>query len=1345
MAVTRIKNNQITDNTIEYPKIKDGTLVGTKFNSNITLNSNVTIIGNLQVSGNTTTVNSIDTLVSDPLITLNNGYVGTPSYDVGILFNRALGTLDNYGGVNSALVWSESDGAFIVVLTTETGTTQGTIGRQFKANLIAGNIAAANLITAETARFTTLQASNFNTINVLSASGNLVANAGTTSPIGVYTEGAVVVTDEGGVAIGGNLNVRGLSNFNGNITAGNISITGNINAIVGAVASQYGVFYGDENGHRALYAGVTDYTQLPTAILQITGNVDSYSQLNLQNVNNGAYASGDIVVTADDGTDTTKYIDLGIAGSGYDYPGYEILKPHDGYLNVATGNLVFYLFDPNKNMYFYTGGTTTTSEPGFNTTFPQMTLEDGVGTLIQPTTSSVNRTTGALRVDGGLGVRGNIHAAAINSTPIGNTNPSTGVFTNIDTSTFSAGNIATSGNIVSSGNIVARSGTASTNTTTGALVVIGGTGISGDTNTGGNVNIAGQFISTQAGSPVDGQGQVFLNGATSNRIDWAAVGTGAPVFTARSAGTKLLLYPSLTGSTTDYAVGIDAATLWSSVPENTSSFKFKWYGATTEVASLTGTGILTVTGNIHAASTTESTSATTGALVVSGGAGIVGNLNVAGNTVIQGNLTVQGDITSLNVATLDVEDLNITVAKGALNSAAANGAGLTVDGAGATITYASLDDSWNFNKKVNLGIVVLSNLNVTAANITTLVAANFSSPNVWISGGNVNGLSDLTATTTQTSNFSSPNVWIAGGNINSISDLTATTTQTSNFSSPNVWIAGGNINGLANLSATITQTNNFSSPNVWIAGGNINNLANLTATTTWTTNFSSGNAWITGGYADGFVLGANVAAPATFTTANITTINSGTSTIVTMNATNGNITTLYAGNFSTGNAWITGGYADGFAIGANVPAPGSFTTLTTTSALASSGNLVITSGTINPTGSTTAGALILTGEGGAAIGGNVTVMGGMIINHSQLDTAGHSTIVQGVNDSTLFYAAPGTVYDQVAIGGNMAGSSLTLGAKLAVYSNDSFLLPVGASATRPSNLGFTDVNGMIRYSSTKHDIEYYVEGEWKNMGNVFTTITQRTFQSVSGDPNGNIDGVNDTFVLPTASTTNATLVSINGVMQIPSIAYNVTGTSLVFTEPPSLDDVIDTRVMVTTQAITTLAGPNGYNQVDANNNYISFYTGNLLLGSVENWRIDSIGDFYPVQKANIGNSAHHVGNIYLANIHQTGTTTISSTKTFIAPNDTGMVDRISKDTFSSGKVLVELSETSGTHFQSSELVVVHNGTVANVTAMSSWTSAANLATFSANISGAYVYINASSAGANLTVKTQATLFRINNI
>ena len=60
-------------------------------------------------------------------------------------------------------------------------------------------------------------------------------------------------------------------------------------------------------------------------------------------------------------------------------------------------------------------------------------------------------------------------------------------------------------------------------------------------------------------------------------------------------------------------------------------------------------------------------------------------LTVSGNTLVTGNLTVTGSTTTVNSTTLDVADLNITVAKGAANAAAANGAGLTVDGANATL------------------------------------------------------------------------------------------------------------------------------------------------------------------------------------------------------------------------------------------------------------------------------------------------------------------------------------------------------------------------------------------------------------------------------------------------------------------------------------------------------------------------------------------------------------------------------------------------------------------------------------------------------------------------------------
>jgi hypothetical protein len=115
---------------------------------------------------------------------------------------------------------------------------------------------------------------------------------------------------------------------------------------------------------------------------------------------------------------------------------------------------------------------------------------------------------------------------------------------------------------------------------------------------GTNLSTTGQVISTKTGSPTDATGQIYLNGATSNRVEWSAVGTGAPAFTTRSAGTKLLIYPAISGSQVDYAMGIDAATLWSSVPVASSSFYFKWYGGQTQIASLDGTGAFTAVGGI---------------------------------------------------------------------------------------------------------------------------------------------------------------------------------------------------------------------------------------------------------------------------------------------------------------------------------------------------------------------------------------------------------------------------------------------------------------------------------------------------------------------------------------------------------------------------------------------------------------------------------------------------------------------------------------------------------------------------------------------------------------------------
>jgi|TARA_R100000458_G_scaffold59741_1_gene71497 hypothetical protein len=72
-----------------------------------------------------------------------------------------------------------------------------------------------------------------------------------------------------------------------------------------------------------------------------------------------------------------------------------------------------------------------------------------------------------------------------------------------------------------------------------------------------------------------------------------------------------------------------------------------------------------------------------------------------GTVVIAGNLQVDGTTTTINSTTLTVDDKNIVIASGAADAAAANGSGITVDGASATILYQSSGDKWQFNKPIS--------------------------------------------------------------------------------------------------------------------------------------------------------------------------------------------------------------------------------------------------------------------------------------------------------------------------------------------------------------------------------------------------------------------------------------------------------------------------------------------------------------------------------------------------------------------------------------------------------------------------------------------------------------------
>lgn len=137
------------------------------------------------------------------------------------------------------------------------------------------------------------------------------------------------------------------------------------------------------------------------------------------------------------------------------------------------------------------------------------------------------------------------------------------------------------------------------------------------------------------------------------------------------------------------------------------------------------------------------------------------------NLTVAGDLVVQGNTVTLNTAVLTIEDKNITLANGAINAAAADGAGFYIQGANANLTYVSAGDKFVLNKNLDVngnavitgdiissgnliangliirGIFVLDNVltgNVTAAATTSAnITADRITANTWINlySGNV--------------------------------------------------------------------------------------------------------------------------------------------------------------------------------------------------------------------------------------------------------------------------------------------------------------------------------------------------------------------------------------------------------------------------------------------------------------------------------------------------------------------------------------------------------------------------------------------------------------------------------
>jgi hypothetical protein len=182
-----------------------------------------------------------------------------------------------------------------------------------------------------------------------------------------------------------------------------------------------------------------------------------------------------------------------------------------------------------------------------------------------------------------------------------------------------------------------------------------------------------------ANDTTDGGGQIYLNGATGNRIDFNNNGVAAPTITTRSAGTKIVLYPNVGGSTVDYALGIDNGTLWYTIPSAQNTRQHRWYAGTTQLADLKGSGELVI-------GSTSLTGTATQRLQVAGGAYISSSVGIGTtnpekllhlSTFVATPLIIQR--TTVNNSAAEYRNTTASMWAGLLSNATGWGVGATAD------------------------------------------------------------------------------------------------------------------------------------------------------------------------------------------------------------------------------------------------------------------------------------------------------------------------------------------------------------------------------------------------------------------------------------------------------------------------------------------------------------------------------------------------------------------------------------------------------------------------------------------------------------------------------------------
>ena len=600
--------------------------------------------------------------------------------------------------------------------------------------------------------------------------------------------------------------------------------------------------------------------------------------------------------------------------------------------------------------------------------------------------------------------------------------------------------------------------------------------------------------------------------------------------------------------------------------------------------SLSATGTVTADdtitgGNIATGGTVSATSTITGGNVETGGTISSTGTATAGNLVTGGTLSVTGTATVGNVDTAGTISATSSITGGSVATGGTVSATGTITGGniatGGTVSSTGTATLGN----VATGGTVSATGTITGGNVETggtVSATGTITSDVTITGGNIatSGTVSSTGTATlgnvETGGTVSATGTITGGNLATGGTMSSTGTATA-----------GNLatGGTVSATGTITSDDTITGGNV-ATGGTVSAVGTITSDDT-----------ITGG---NLATGGTVSATGTITSADtITGGNVATGGTVSATGTITSDDTITGGNLATGGTVSSTGTATlgNVATGGTISSTGTATLGNVDTGGTVSATGTITGGNVTTAGTSSLGNIVISGDDITDVGGGVVT-----INSAAADV---DFAISGDTTANIFFVDAGT--ETISIG----SATQTTGAVLSMNVATSFLAPVGNTAQRPT----VGVTGMLRFNTALNSMEVYDNAAWTPVGQ--QEITVITDDQFAGDDS------TVAFTLSEESTTSGTIVAINGIQQIPTTAYSVSGTTITFTEAPATGDVIDCRVLTTTTTVTQITN--------------SAQTAVLGTSQAGNPQVNITGDFVPTTtngSQDIGSVTNPFGAIY---------------------------------------------------------------------------------------------------------------------